>query len=63
MITSETRILTTHAGSLPRPPELAEMHGRRSRGEPVAAEELRAIIERATAASIAAQIDAGIDVG
>jgi len=63
VITSETRILTTHAGSLPRPPELAELHGRRSRGEPVAAEELRSIVERATVASIAAQIDAGIDVG
>jgi 5-methyltetrahydropteroyltriglutamate--homocysteine methyltransferase len=63
VITSETRILTTHAGSLPRPPALAEMHGRRSRGEPVSAEELRRIVEQSTAASIAAQIDAGIDVG
>jgi 5-methyltetrahydropteroyltriglutamate--homocysteine methyltransferase len=63
VITSETRILTTHAGSLPRPPALAELHGRRSRGEPVSAEELRRIVEQSTAASIAAQIDAGIDVG
>jgi 5-methyltetrahydropteroyltriglutamate--homocysteine methyltransferase len=63
VITSETRILTTHAGSLPRPPALAELHGRRSRGEPVSAEELRRIVEQSTAASMAAQIDAGIDVG
>jgi 5-methyltetrahydropteroyltriglutamate--homocysteine methyltransferase len=63
MLTSETRILTTHAGSLPRPPELAELHGRRSRGEEVDEEEMRRIVEQATAASIAAQVDAGIDVG
>jgi 5-methyltetrahydropteroyltriglutamate--homocysteine methyltransferase len=63
VITSETRILTTHAGSLPRPAALADMHGRRSRAEPVSAEELRQLVEQSTAASIAKQIDAGIDVG
>jgi 5-methyltetrahydropteroyltriglutamate--homocysteine methyltransferase len=61
--TSESRILTTHAGSLPRPPALAELHGRRSRGEPVDADELRGAVEEATAASIAAQAEAGIDIG
>jgi len=63
VLTSQTRILTTHAGSLPRPPELAELHGRRSRGEAVEPEELRAAVEGATAASIAAQLAAGIDIG
>ncbi len=63
MLTSESRILTTHAGSLPRPPALAEMHGRRSRGEPVDADEMRRIVEQSTAASIAAQLEAGIDIG
>ena len=58
-----TRILTTHAGSLPRPAALAEMHGRRSRGEPVDAHELRDAVEQATAAVIAAQHAAGIDIG
>src|SRR5207248_10238442 len=53
----------THAGSLPRPPALAELHGRRSRGEPVDADELRTTVEASTAASIAAQLDAGIDIG
>jgi 5-methyltetrahydropteroyltriglutamate--homocysteine methyltransferase len=59
----DSRILTTHAGSLPRPPALAELHGRRSRGEPVDPAELRAIVEAATAASIAAQVEVGIDIG
>ncbi|MGO8875084.1 MAG: methionine synthase [Acidimicrobiales bacterium] len=63
MRTSETRILTTHAGSLPRPPGLAALHGRRSRGEEVDAVELREAVEAATAACVAAQLDAGIDVG
>src|SRR5262245_57276971 len=35
VLTSDDRILTTHAGSLPRPAALAELHGRRSRGESV----------------------------
>ena len=63
MLTSEHRILTTHAGSLPRPAALAELHGRRSRGESVDADQLRVAIEDATAACIAQQIDAGIDIG
>jgi 5-methyltetrahydropteroyltriglutamate--homocysteine methyltransferase len=63
MRTSDSRILTTHAGSLPRPAALAEMHGRRSRGEAVDPAELQQAIEDATAASIAAQVEAGIDIG
>jgi 5-methyltetrahydropteroyltriglutamate--homocysteine methyltransferase len=58
-----TRILTTHAGSLPRPAALAELHGRRSRGEPVDASELEGAVADATAAAIAAQHAAGIDIG
>jgi 5-methyltetrahydropteroyltriglutamate--homocysteine methyltransferase len=61
--TSETRFLTTHAGSLPRPRALAELHGRRSRGEAVDPEVLRQAVEEATAACIAAQHEIGIDVG
>jgi 5-methyltetrahydropteroyltriglutamate--homocysteine methyltransferase len=63
MLTSGSRILTTHAGSLPRPAALAELHGRRSRGEAVDPDELRQAVEDATAASIAAQVAAGIDIG
>jgi 5-methyltetrahydropteroyltriglutamate--homocysteine methyltransferase len=63
MAARPSRILTTHAGSLPRPAALAELHGRRSRGEPVDPDELRAAVEAATTAVIAAQVDAGIDIG
>lgn len=63
MLTSESRILTTHAGSLPRPKALAELHGRRSRGEQVDTAELQRAVEEATAVVIAAQVDAGIDIG
>jgi 5-methyltetrahydropteroyltriglutamate--homocysteine methyltransferase len=63
VLTSESRILTTHAGSLPRPVALAELHGHRSRGEDVDADELRRAVEESTAAVIAAQVEAGIDVG
>jgi 5-methyltetrahydropteroyltriglutamate--homocysteine methyltransferase len=60
---SETRILTTHAGSLPRPEALNALHVRKSRGEPVDAEELARMARAATVAAVARQLDAGIDVG
>jgi 5-methyltetrahydropteroyltriglutamate--homocysteine methyltransferase len=63
MLTSSTRILTTHTGSLPRPAHLAEMHGMRSRGERVDPEELRTAVADATAVAVAQQLDCGIDVG
>src|SRR5215471_19243909 len=63
MLTSESRILTTHAGSLPRPKALAELHGRRSNGELIDETELRKAVEDATAATISAQVEAGIDIG
>ena len=63
MLRSETRILTTHAGSLPRPRALAELHGARSRGEVVDAAELERAVRDATGAVVAAQLEAGIDIG
>src|SRR5271168_1509043 len=63
MLRSEDRILTTHAGSLPRPHALAELHGRRSRGEDVDARQLQQAVREATAAAVASQVAAGIDVG
>jgi len=63
MITSETRLLTTHTGSLPRPPALAALHGRRSRRERVDADELRAAVEAATAEVVSSQLAAGVDIG
>jgi 5-methyltetrahydropteroyltriglutamate--homocysteine methyltransferase len=63
VLATTSRFLTTHAGSLPRPPSLAELHGRRSRGEPVDQAELDAEVEVATRAVIENQRAAGIDVG
>jgi 5-methyltetrahydropteroyltriglutamate--homocysteine methyltransferase len=60
---SEERILTTHAGSLPRPAALTQLYARRARGEPVDEAEIAAQGEAALRASVAHQIDAGIDVG
>jgi 5-methyltetrahydropteroyltriglutamate--homocysteine methyltransferase len=60
---SETRILTTHTGSLPRPEELVQMQLRVSRGEPVDASAFAEAVERATRQAVARQIECGIDVG
>ncbi len=62
MATLENRILTTHAGSLPRPPELASMLGKLSRHEPVDVRELERRAFDATSAVIKKQLDAGIDI-
>jgi 5-methyltetrahydropteroyltriglutamate--homocysteine methyltransferase len=63
VLLSQGRFLTTHAGSLPRPTALAELHGRRSRGEEVDPGELRDAVERASVEVVAAQVAAGVDVG
>jgi len=60
---SEHRILTTHAGSLPRPKALVEMYARESLGESVDAAARAAAVEDATRRAIAGQLAAGIDVG
>jgi 5-methyltetrahydropteroyltriglutamate--homocysteine methyltransferase len=63
VLTTGDRFVVTHAGSLPRPAELAALHGRRSRGEDVDPAELRAAVEAATADVIARQVEVGIDSG
>src|SRR5215470_5591422 len=60
---SESRILTTHTGSLPRPRALVDLQLRMSRGESVDPAALRAEVERATRRAIERQLDCGIDVG
>lgn len=60
---SDTRILTTHAGSLPRPKALVEMMVRKSRREPVDAAAFDAAVEAATRYVVARQLEVGIDVG
>ncbi|HLZ69396.1 MAG TPA: cobalamin-independent methionine synthase II family protein [Dehalococcoidia bacterium] len=63
MLRSETRILTTHAGSLPRPPELVELFVRQSHGETVDPAALEAAVRSATRRVVARQLEAGIDIG
>ena len=63
MLRSDERILTTHAGSLPRPKSLVEMFTRLSRREAVDATALRGAVEDSTRRSIERQIACGIDVG
>ena len=56
------RILTTHAGSLPRPPELTRLFARRSRGDPVDEERLAAAGREAVAWVVGQQRQVGLDV-
>jgi 5-methyltetrahydropteroyltriglutamate--homocysteine methyltransferase len=60
---SEQRILTTHAGSLPRAKALVELHVRASRHEPVDAIAFAEAIEQSTRHVVGQQLQAGIDVG
>ena len=60
---SETRILTTHTGSLPRPRELVNLYARRAAGETVDQCEIDALSEQATRDVIGHQLQSGIDVG
>jgi 5-methyltetrahydropteroyltriglutamate--homocysteine methyltransferase len=60
---SDKRILTTHTGSLPRPPGLTRLYAQRARGEKVNAGELAAAGRAAMKDIIARQIEAGVDIG
>ena len=60
---SENRILTTHAGSLPRSPALLELLVRKSRREPVDAAAFAAAVEASTRHVMARQLEVGIDIG
>ncbi len=60
---SDNRILTTHAGSLPRSQALLELLVRKSRREPVDAAAFAEAVEESTRHVVARQLDAGIDVG
>ncbi len=62
MAASLSRILTSHAGSLPRPSALTALYARRSHGEPVDAAELARAGAAAVPWSVAQQIEAGIDI-
>ncbi len=59
---SADRILTTHAGSLPRPASLVALHTARYSGAAVEEAALAQAVEKATRAVIARQIEAGLDI-
>ena len=63
MLRSEGRILTTHVGSLPRPPALRDLLVRQDRGEVVDAAALEREVGAALAHVVTGQLEAGIDVG
>jgi 5-methyltetrahydropteroyltriglutamate--homocysteine methyltransferase len=60
---SDDRILTTHAGSLPRPHALVELYARRAAGGAVDPAALDAAGRDALRGIVPKQIEAGIDVG
>jgi 5-methyltetrahydropteroyltriglutamate--homocysteine methyltransferase len=56
-----TRILTTHVGSLPRPPELVELVWAEDRGETVDRAEYDRLLQEAVSDRVRRQVEAGID--
>jgi len=60
---SEGRILTTHAGSLPRPEPLVQLMAARSRGEQVDMDGVNTLVDAATQVVIDKQAEAGVDIG
>lgn len=58
----QNRILTTHAGSLPRPQSLITLHSAKYSGQPVEKEILDQAIREAARAIIAKQIESGLDI-
>lgn len=59
---SETRILTTHVGSLPRERELSDLLIAQEDGREVDEQRLDELGEAGVRASVRAQIDAGVDI-
>jgi 5-methyltetrahydropteroyltriglutamate--homocysteine methyltransferase len=59
---SEHRILTTHTGSIQRPPELLEMHVLQQKGERVDPGKFNDSVKRAVADVIKSQAEAGLSI-
>ena len=59
---SDERILTTHCGSLPRPPALSELLLQQEAGEPIDQRRLHQESSEAVVGVLRAQVDAGIDI-
>src|SRR5262249_23162676 len=62
MKTSQDRILTTHVGSLPRPPELRRLLVRKDQGEPYDKDELAREVRVAFVAIVGRKARPGIDI-
>ena len=60
---SDSRILTTHTGSLPRPRDLTQLYALRARGEAVDEVAIERAGRDAVRAIVRKQHEAGIDVG
>jgi len=63
MYRSDNRILTTHVGSLPRPPALRDLLIRHERGESIDTAEFQQQIQAAVHRVVAKQLEVGIDIG
>jgi 5-methyltetrahydropteroyltriglutamate--homocysteine methyltransferase len=61
MIRSEGRIVTSHAGSLPRPPELLEQNRAKMRGEPVDAARRAELVRQGVHDVVRQQLEVGLD--
>src|ERR1700757_2766023 len=59
---STARILTTHTGSLPRPPQVVELMLHEQKNPGAKAAELKAAVGRAVADVVAKQVACGLDV-
>jgi len=62
MKTSQDRILTTHTGSLPRPPELRAPLVAKDQGRPYDKAELARLTREAVLGIVRRQVDAGVDI-
>ncbi len=62
MKTSRDRILTTHVGSLPRPPELRQVLVRKDQGEPYDSDQLARLVAQAVVDIVRRQTEVGVDI-
>ena len=59
---STKRILTTHTGSLPRPPELVALLEAKEDGRSYSRKDFDETVRAAVADSVGLQVEAGIDI-
>ena len=62
MKTSQDRILTTHVGSLPRPPELKQLLVRKDQGEAYDKAEFDRLVREAVSDIVRRQAEVGVDI-